>query len=136
MPGGHASLSAIAVPSNSKESSATTLASRPSPGQPDALSCAWSEKSISVALRVGTPQNCHPLSTFPDDATAAAAAAAAAAAVNTDACSATFGSAIALHPGGVQAIITVTELYHCPGRVMYCQIVISAQVFESFHQPP
>ena len=49
------------------------------------------EESISVALRVGTPQNCHPLSTFPDDATAAAAAAA----VNTDACSATFGSAIA-----------------------------------------
>ena len=47
------------------------------------------EKSISVALRVGTPQNCHPLSTFPD------AAAAAAAAVNTDASSATFGSAIA-----------------------------------------
>ena len=35
------------------------------------------EESISVALRVGTPQNCHPLSTFPDDATAAAAAAAA-----------------------------------------------------------
>ena len=53
------------------------------------------EESISVALRVGTPQNCHPLSTFPDDATAAAAAAAAAAAVNTDASSATFGSAIA-----------------------------------------